>query len=396
MLLYKTFSGSQESLLDHVRELNIFSRVNISRQSIDERFTPAAVDFVQKLFADQISNHVCPANDGVLKAFNGIFIQDSTRFKLPRHLKDSFKGYGVKGMEAGATLQFCYELGSHSFKEVELTAATVNDSLKAVDRNWIQENSLVLRDLGYYKIESLKEIANKGAYYISKAKPRSHFFDSNGDKLDIKALRKDMETKGLDHVSLHLSIGSQERLPTKVIFRRVPKEVYEQRIREKAAKGKSRGWQMGQDYKAWCSMDIFITNVPETLLTDQKVMDTYRLRWQIELVFKTWKSHYCIHQFKKYKQPRAEVYVYSTLLLIVMHWKIFSWLQQQWKLYNTYISLHKFSKYMVQISSEFASAIMLKKSSICRFIESFLIVEGRFLAKETKCKKLGFSDILKE
>lgn len=393
MVLHKTFNGSQESLLDHTRELQVLSDVEIAKQSIDERFSTEAVKFIKALVADQIANNL-DISYGFLDKFSRVFIHDSTRFKLPDHLKSDYKGYGVKGMSSGGALQFCFDLRSHQFISAELTPATSNDSLSAVENNWVEPNSLVLRDLGYYKIEGLKQIGAKGGFYISKANPRSHFFDKQGEKLDARKLLCEMNKKGLTHFSRELFIDRNERLPVRVIFCKVPQSVYEERVRVKNAKSTSRGWKMTEEYRSWCWMNILITNVPQRVLSDDQIKSTYKLRWQIELVFKTWKSHYEIHRVKKVKKERAEVYIYATLLLIMVHWRIFSWLQRQWLSRKVILSLYKFSKYMLQISSQFTETIILKKSSLKEFTHNFLLIDSGLIEKEKRSKKLCFSDIV--
>jgi hypothetical protein len=395
MLLCRTFTGSQQSLLDHVRELAVVRQLEMAKQSIDERFTPEAVEFLKLLVADNISNNLGESS-GILQGFSNVFIQDSTRFKLPDHLKEDYGGYRVKGMNAGGALQFCFDLRKYCFTSVELTPATFNDSLKAVNNNWIEPDSLILRDLGYYKIEGLKEIVDRGAFFISKAKPRSNFYDKSGQKLNISRLCHDMEKKGLNSISLDLFVDRTERLPVRAVFCKVPPEVYQKRVREKGIKGKSRGWNMTDEFRVWCSLNIFITNIPKSMLTDKKLIDIYRLRWQIELVFKTWKSHYRIHHFKKTKKARTEIYIYATLLLIMIHWRVFSWLQRQWKTYNIHISLHKFSKYMMQIVSHFELSIIIGKGSTDNFIKRFLLIDKGLIEKENGTNKLCFSDIVSQ
>jgi len=46
------------------------------------------------------------------------------------------------------------------------------------------------------------------------------------------------------------------------------------------------------------------------------------LRWQIELIFKIWKSIGKIHEVKKVKQHRLECYVYAKLIFIVLGWQL--------------------------------------------------------------------------
>jgi hypothetical protein len=48
----------------------------------------------------------------------------------------------------------------------------------------------------------------------------------------------------------------------------------------------------------------------------------YRLRWQIELMFKIWKSLCHIDKVKQVKKERLECYIYAKLIDIVLSWQI--------------------------------------------------------------------------
>ena len=54
----------------------------------------------------------------------------------------------------------------------------------------------------------------------------------------------------------------------------------------------------------------------------RSVWNLYRLRWQIELTFKIWKSICDIEKVKKVKKDRLECYIYSKLILILLGWSI--------------------------------------------------------------------------
>ncbi|MEL6537058.1 MAG: hypothetical protein AAFQ98_16675, partial [Bacteroidota bacterium] len=80
MLLCKSFSPNQQSLLDHQRELSIHAGVEITKQSLDQRFTPQATAFIKVLLSEQM-DEVIDYSIPMLASFSHVFIQDSTRFK---------------------------------------------------------------------------------------------------------------------------------------------------------------------------------------------------------------------------------------------------------------------------------------------------------------------------
>ncbi len=49
-----------------------------------------------------------------------------------------------------------------------------------------------------------------------------------------------------------------------------------------------------------------------------QVHDWYSLRWQIKILFKTWKSFFHIHHCKKIKRERLECHLYGQLIAILL------------------------------------------------------------------------------
>jgi IS4 transposase len=69
-------------------------------------------------------------------------------------------------------------------------------------------------------------------------------------------------------------------------------------------------------------LNVFITNVSAEELTVQQADDLYKIRWQIELVFKVWKSILKIHLLRKMRPERVKCYLYGKLLWILLCWDI--------------------------------------------------------------------------
>ena len=60
------------------------------------------------------------------------------------------------------------------------------------------------------------------------------------------------------------------------------------------------------------------TNLPRQEFTIDEVGDLYRFRWQIELMFKEWKSHANLHAFDTGMVPIAEGLIWGSLLAAIM------------------------------------------------------------------------------
>ncbi|WP_242274857.1 transposase, partial [Bacillus cereus group sp. BfR-BA-01310] len=63
---------------------------------------------------------------------------------------------------------------------------------------------------------------------------------------------------------------------------------------------------------------VYMTNIPTEWVSKEKIYDLYSLRWQIELLFKIWKSWFQIHRCKSIKQERLECHLYGQLISILL------------------------------------------------------------------------------
>jgi IS4 transposase len=100
-------------------------------------------------------------------------------------------------------------------------------------------------------------------------------------------------------------------MPVDVAEKRLKK--YE--IKEKnQSKNKSVLYRNSDFKKELAHYNIFITNAPEALLKTSQIYPFYRLRWQIELLFKIWKSVFEINKIGKMSIARFEYSMESSLL----------------------------------------------------------------------------------
>jgi len=107
----------------------------------------------------------------------------------------------------------------------------------------------------------------------------------------------------------------------------VPEQVYEERIRKVNKQNKEKGWTTSEEYKARCRFNIFITNVPNEEFSIEEAMLIYRLRWQVELMFKNWKSVCKINKIQPMKYERFACLLFAKLILIMLNTQVICNLQ---------------------------------------------------------------------
>lgn len=102
---------------------------------------------------------------------------------------------------------------------------------------------------------------------------------------------------------------------------RVSEQVANERRRKLRADARRKGQQVSKVRLALADWTIYVTNVPGSPLTLEEALALARTRWQIELLFKLWKQHGHIDEWRG-KKPWAilgEVYA-KLLAMIFQHW----------------------------------------------------------------------------
>lgn len=203
-----------------------------------------------------------------------------------------------------------------------------------------------------------------------------------------------MKKKGQTELEMDLLVGLESGFKARAVLCLVPEEIRAKRLRTARLKAKSMNYTVHKEYNVWAGINAFITNVCREWMTADKVVDTYRLRWQVELVFKTWKSQYKMDRYKTMRKERMECYLFATLLLVLLQWNIFSWLNHNSMKRGLPLSLHKFTMLMVRLRSPFNEAIVRGKVKMENLLELVMSLSDTYLLKESKCGKISFIDII--
>jgi len=306
--------------------------LKIAKQSIDGRFTVEAVAFVRdvlkEVLARQLSKIFCA---DFLPQFNQVCIKDSTKFNVDNRLSGHFKGTGARPgtTKACVCIQYEYDLRSGKILDLNVTEGVRNDAIDAAQtKERINKTDLILRDLGYYNLSILTGFAKAGAFFISRLNTSTLIYDlGKTDNLKFTELYAHMKKHKLTSCEKQVLVGKKDQEELRLIVAIVPEHVYEERIKKVNEYNKFRGWKTSDDYKARCRFNLFITNIPSENISLQEVMLLYRLRWQVELMFKNWKSVCAIHKLQPMKYERFACLLFAKLILIVVNLQIIRNLQ---------------------------------------------------------------------
>lgn len=286
----------------------------LSKQAVHKRCSTAAVTFLERVLQAVLLSLLPPGpTDPGPAKFGRILIQDSTHLALPKRLAHLFPGPANQNSQKQAALkiQATFDLRQNQWLKFALTPFTCNDQAAApLILPDLRPHDLVIRDLGYLVLPVLREIQQAGAYFLSRwrhglvvACPNS------GARLELPRLF------GRHACWEGQVLLGREKLPVRLIALRLPENVAAER-RRKARANRDLRLRPDRQHLHLLGWNIFITNVPQPLASASQLVKLYGLRWRIETIFKSWKSHFQLHNFTQGSAEQVLLAVLGKLLWI--------------------------------------------------------------------------------
>jgi hypothetical protein len=298
--------------------------VNVTPKAVEKRFSDRLVAFLREGLERVMGQVVVadPVAVPLLRKFAAVDIGDSTTVTVPAEYADEFPGCGGKSGsgKAAVKIQATWDLLAGRLKELEALPGRHSDSKALAPEAPAERGSLRIYDLGYFSLERFQKWDTAGVYWISRLQPGTAVFDADGSPLDLLRYAASQRKDG--PVDMPVRLGSVEQVRCRVVVLRVPQEVAARRRQKAHERAQKHGCVPSAAQLAWCDWTVLVTNCPPDLLTWKEVVVLYRARWQIELMFKLWKSHNGLAACRETGSPVERMALFWAKLIgvVVQHW----------------------------------------------------------------------------
>jgi Transposase DDE domain len=314
--------------LDDLTEFAADLGLELTPQALDQRLRTPATHLLAALLSQawQRVFEAQPLALPLLRRFQGVYVFDTTTVSLPATLATLFAGCGGRTAQDGQAalkLHVGLELTGGAL-QLACGDGRTPDVSSELARGPLPPGALRLADCGFFNLEVLRDYSDAGVNWLTRVPAHLKVWTAAGEERSLVAL---LSQANADTLDLPVQAGKEARLPCRLIALRVPAAVAQKRRQrllaraKKAKKGKRQHISAAQ----WtlCEWQIALTNVSAGVLSAAEAWVLLRARWQVELLFKLWKSHGGLDESLGRRAERVLCEVYAKLLaMLVQHWSI--------------------------------------------------------------------------
>ena len=295
-------SGSVESIADLLREFNFRYGTNTAYKAFYNRlahdgFAVFMKALVGHLLSEFAVRTLGPSAGAAIEDFEDIVIQDGSSFVVKESLRSAFPGRFKNVEPAAVELHATFSGFLDEVTDVTLTADKEGER-QFLPKAEALEGKLLLADRGYPSLAYFLELCDANASFVMRL--------SRTYKPWVTAVHHaNAVERPAQPLGLAEFIASRPRgvpMDIDVEFRRAPGKTF----RLVLMPGKDK----------W--MTRLCTNMPRERFPLALVAQLYRFRWQIELVFKEWKSYANLHRFDTGNAHIAEGFIWASLAAAVL------------------------------------------------------------------------------
>ena len=270
----------------------------VSRQAVDQRYHERTVEFFRATFRHCLQQSLAQKNappawaKALAEHFPAVHVFDSTSFDCPDRLAPIYPGCGGAASPANCKMLLRYEYLQSGFEPLALLPGKRSDQgLAAELPARVAAGELALLDKGFFKLEVLQQIDQQEAYFLLPW-PRSvrlHLAQPEGSRRELKLAEALRQSDQALSEWPRVYLGAQA-VKVRLVALRLSEESagrHRAALREAQRKQGRVPTAEALELAGWL---ILITNAPAAKLPARALSYLYRVRWQIELVFKQCKS----------------------------------------------------------------------------------------------------------
>lgn len=206
----------------------------------------------------------------------------------------------------------------------ELTATKGRGTGESLERLGAEAGDLVLADRGFSKPPGVIALSRRGAAVVVRLNTMSlPLWKAGGEHFPLATRLGSLKEIGKEREWPVWIAAGKERIPARLCVIRKSEAAAERarrRIRRKAQQGGRK--KTRPETLQYAGYVMVVTTAAAEQLNTAEVLEWYRLRWQIELVFKRMKTLAGLGALPKHNEQSARAWLYGKLLIALLGQKL--------------------------------------------------------------------------
>ena len=202
-------------------------------------------------------------------------------------------------------------MNCHQFK---ITEQSTGETLKNFT---INENDLIIGDRAYASLSGIEYCLDNGGNFILRIKNKAfNIYNENKEKIILTNWLKTVE-KEVSEITVYFKDNNNNYRELRICaVKKTQEEILIEEKRLKRSDSK-RQRKTSEETKFSHRYIFVITLLPKTI-SAEKILEFYRLRWQIELVFKRYKSILGMGSIPTKTKEASEVWLNGKMLIAIL------------------------------------------------------------------------------
>ena len=285
---------------------------SVSKVSVWKKINAQCLIFLKKVFELVVRNKFLNGkHEPESLLFNRIIVQDSTIIRLPQRLFCDFSGVSNgHSTVCNARVQGVYDIVSEQFLAFSIGSYSKADYQAGAELD-LEKGDLTLRDRGYLTADEIQRHLDLGADCIYRHKYKLVPLDPKSEKpIDLLAL-----LKKTNRIDLVIKLNNKSKTKVRLVALPVSEEIANHRRMKAKKENKS---MPNAEYLELLGWGIYLTTIAKEIVNGDRIFTLYKLRWRIEIIFKSWKSNMAFDRIHNVSKIQLWIILWSRFIMIII------------------------------------------------------------------------------
>lgn len=334
--------------------------VTVSRQAIHGRYNPKTLEFMRSVFSHCLLQTFdwAPANpqaQAIRKQFQSVYLLDSTSFDCPESLQEIFPSCGGGGSLANAKVLLRYEVINGRLEPLQVMEGKRSDQGQALAAaQLLKKDQLQINDKGFFDAKAWQSAQKAGAYLLMPLLHALTLWTTKADgpeqALDLASELALTREDRLEWTGVLLGTPGKHRSgPVRLMAYRLSPESAGRRRAALRESMRTKGRTPTAKALQLAGWLLLVTNAPGDKLPSAMAAYLYRIRWQVELIFRQAKWVLRLDKTQSRNIYRVQCEIWARLLCAIL---LFQWHAhsnaQSWREHKSEISFEKLIRIIQQ------------------------------------------------